>query len=361
MAKVFADGFFDHARAAADAVLYEGYVLYPYRRSSGKNRVRWQFGVLAPPRWIEANGVHPPTASGAVESWYQHAEILVQAPRSATVHVRLRFLQLQDKRVEALRGPGEFEAVPLLQVGPERHLPFEEAVPRELDVVARLVEVLDGVVQDVIVPAGTEVEPIVDEAGGQAGRVVRARWPITAVVRLTADVVDASRRLLRLRVRTENADTTPALAGVARDTVLRHSLIAAHSLVAISEGSPVSLLDPPAWAESAARACRNEYAFPVLAGEPGGAEGVLASPIILYDHPRVAPESPGDLFDATEIDEILSLRTMTLTDEEKREARATDPRVAALVDRVDAMPDEAMGRLHGAVRSLRPLQPSGDG
>jgi hypothetical protein len=80
---------------------------------------------------------------------------------------------------------------------------------------------------------------------------------------------------------------------------------------------------------------------------------MLSSPITLYDWPQIAPESPGDLFDATEIDEILILRTMTLTDEEKAEARATDPRAAAIIDRVDDMPQEIMDRLHGAVRYLR--------
>jgi hypothetical protein len=80
---------------------------------------------------------------------------------------------------------------------------------------------------------------------------------------------------------------------------------------------------------------------------------VLSSPIILYDHPRVAPESPGSLHDATEIDEILALRTLTLTEQEKAEARATDPRAAAIVDRVDAMPPEGFGRLHGTIRSRK--------
>ena len=75
--------------------------------------------------------------------------------------------------------------------------------------------------------------------------------------------------------------------------------------------------------------------------------------LFLYDYPQIAPESPGDLYDATEIDEILTLRTMTLTDEEKREARATDPRAAAIIDRVDDMPPEILDRLHGAVRYLR--------
>jgi hypothetical protein len=68
----------------------------------------------------------------------------------------------------------------------------------------------------------------------------------------------------------------------------------------------------------------------------------------------VSPESPGDLFDASEIDEILSLRTLTLTEQEKLEARATDARAAAIVDRVDAMPPEVLRRLHGAIRSPRP-------
>src|SRR4029077_7208653 len=120
-------------------------------------------------------------------------------------------------------------------------------------------------------------------------------------------------------------------------------------------GAFLSLLDPPAWAADAAAGCKNLFTFPVLAGRQGRRDVGLSSPIIMYDHPGVAPESPGDLFDAGEIDEILSLRTLTLTDEEKREARATDPRAKPIVDRVDALPREVFARLHGAVRSLRPV------
>ena len=101
-------------------------------------------------------------------------------------------------------------------------------------------------------------------------------------------------------------------------------------------------MEPPNWASEAAKECTNLHTFPVLAGADGGRDVVLSSPIIMYDHPGVAPESPGDLFDAGEIDEILSLRTLTLTDEEKREARATDPRAKAIVDRVDALPKEML-------------------
>jgi hypothetical protein len=145
-----------------------------------------------------------------------------------------------------------------------------------------------------------------------------------------------------------------------RAEVLRRSLVATHCLLAVDGGAFLSLLDPPAWAADAAAGCKNLFTFPVLAGRQGRRDVVLSSPIIMYDHPGVAPESPGDLFDAGEIDEILSLRTLTLTDAEKREARATDPRAKAIVDRVDALPEEVFARLHGAVRSLRPVAPEDD-
>src|SRR5262249_58847614 len=119
-------------------------------------------------------------------------------------------------------------------------------------------------------------------------------------------------------------------------------------------GEVGSLLDAPPWARAAGISSENIRTWPVLIGPAGSREVVLSSPIILQDHPEIAPESAGDLFDATEIDEILTLRTMTLTEEEKREARATDPRAAQILDRLDTMPAELLERLHGAIRSLRP-------
>ena len=101
---------------------------------------------------------------------------------------------------------------------------------------------------------------------------------------------------------------------------------------------------------------RNEGTFPVLIGDTTTNDVMLSSPIILYDFPAVAPESAGDFCDSTEIDEILALRVMTLTDDEKAEARGTDARAAAIIDRCDDMPDEIWSRLHGAVRSLRPIE-----
>lgn len=339
---------FDHALAVADAILYEGYLLYPYRRSSGKNRVRWQFGVLVPRRWLPLAAAEDTSVAGSADAWRQRTECLLEAYESATVHLRVRFLQVQHRSVESVVD-GEIRPVDELTVDGRRHLTFDEAVPQQYDITATVGELLsDPRVADIIVPGGEKVERL-----GEKGRVVRTRWPLRAIVRLSIERVQAPFPLLRLRCEVENTATGPA-PGTPRHEALRSALIATHSLLLVRPGSFLSLLDPPEWAAAAARECRNVHTFPVLAGADDQRDVLLSSPILMEDHPRVSPESPGDLFDATEIDEILSLRTFMLTDEEKREARATDPRAAEIIDRVEGTPREVTERLHGAIRSLRP-------
>ena len=136
-----------------------------------------------------------------------------------------------------------------------------------------------------------------------------------------------------------------------RPDIVAQSLVAVHTMLAVDGATFVSLLDPPDGAAQAARACRSDGTYPVLIGRD---DVVLSSPIILYDHPEVANQSPGDLYDALEIDEILALRVMTLTDTEKAEARGTDARAAAIIDRCDSLSPETMSRLHGQMRPVEP-------
>ncbi|WP_226909277.1 hypothetical protein [Georgenia ruanii] len=351
---------FARAQAVADAVLYEGYALYPYRKSSPKNQVRWQFGVLAPRRWMEGRDGADDGVAGSSEGWWQQSECLLEAPPTATLRVRVRYLQLQARDVERRRPDGSFQPVERLATADGAELSFEEAVPRHADAAVPLARLREGpVTVDLAAPGGEDAEPVRDGTGRPTGRVVRRRRTLTARVHLAAEPATTPFPLLRLRVRTENTAAGPAT-DAPRQIALRSSLVATHTLLATDDGAFLSLLDPPAWAGEAAGQCANVRTFPVLVGEPGSRDLVLSSPIILYDHPQVAPESPGDLFDAAEIDEILSLRTLTLTDAEKAEVRATDPRTAAIVDRVDAMPPEVMARLHGAIRSLRPVRRPAD-
>ncbi|TMR00750.1 hypothetical protein ETD83_15960 [Actinomadura soli] len=355
---------FEYAREVADAILYEGYLLYPYRRSSVKNRVRWQFGVIVPPAWAEAQGLTDTGVAGSAEAPWQQTECLLQAPTDATIRCRVRFLQLQRKSVQERLTDGSYRSVDSLRSGARLEFGFDEALPQEFDLQFSLRDVL-GDTHEFAVQAtgGMDTEHVEDEEGRPLGRVRRRRCPVTATAAVSASTVatsaskaaggDEPRQSHRLRVRIANkgAVTPP---GASREEALAESLIGCHVLLGVDGGSFLSSLDPPQWARQAAEECVNVHTFPVLAGPPGDDHVVLSSPILLYDHPRVAPESPGDLHDATEIDEILSLRTLTLTDAEKREARATDPRAAEILDRTESMPPEVFSRLHGAVRSLRP-------
>ncbi|WP_256725889.1 hypothetical protein [Streptomyces sp. IMTB 2501] len=349
-------GVFEQVGAVADAVLYEGYLLYPYRRSSPKNRVRWQFGVLLPRDWVERDGPVTPGISGSADSWYQRTECLFRASRAdAVVRVRVRYLQMQDKQVQSVDEGGRFRAVESLRTADgAAHLSFEEAVPRETELVLSLAELVrGGRTAPVGAAAGAESEPLPDGAG----RTVRRRRAVRATATVAAEQLAPD--LYRLRVRTENTGeaTDPQ---APRDEALRQALIATHTLVGGDGVEFASLIDPPGELARHARGCRNAFTFPVLCGAPeerATGSVMLSAPIILPDRPQVAPESPGDLHDAAEIDEILTLRTMLLTDEEKAEARATDPRAARIVDRVDTMPREVFERLHGAIRSLTPVAP----
>lgn len=335
-----------HARQVADAVLFEGYVLYPYRASAAKNRLRWQFGVLVPPAWGADHAEHT----------FQRTECLMEPRAGAALAVELRFLRARRRTVQRDCGTGEFETVPELRLPDRVLVPWDEGVEERVET-AVPVDALLG--QETVIPfrrpAGEETELVRDAAGNVVGRLLRRHEDIDGVLRLSARELDGPFRVLRLTAVVENTSAwTPTAPDTAdRDTALARSLVGAHLLLALSDGSFLSMTDPPEWAESAVAECRNQHTWPVLAAEPGRADVLLSSPIILEDHPAIAPESPGALYDATEIDEILALRTAALTDEEKREARGTDERAAAVIDLADSMPAEVLERLHGAVRGLR--------
>lgn len=332
-----------HARKVADAVLYEGYLLYPYRQSAQKNRVRFQFGVLMPPAYLATDGS---------ERSASQTECLAEPRSAAEADITIRFLQLQQRLVQAVTPGGRLRQVDRLQVDSTEFTTWDEATECEHHFRVPLADLLRAGMQREFRSGPVEaVEDITDARGRPAGRLVRRRPAADLVVAASAERLPGPYGAVRLQVRAENR-TSPPAPPRNRDEALRHALVAAHLLIGIDRGTFLSLTDPPEWAAAEAAACVNEGAWPVLAGPEDCRNLILSLPVILPDHPEVAPESAGDLFDATEIDEILTLRTLALTDAEKAEARATDPRAAQLVDRLDGLPPELMDRLHGAIRYL---------
>lgn len=317
----------DRARAIADAVLYEGYLLYPYRATSSKNQSRWQFGVVGPPG---ASG------AGFGEDDTLSAQFLVDGDGVLTLVVR--FLQLQHRRAERDAGGGRFEPVDELTSGPQSWVTWDEAVECELTFgPLDAADCARSQTLPVTVNAGTDTE-LVD-----GGRLVRTRRAIRAELCVTGEHDEGL-----LRVTTTIRNTGPAATD--KDTAIATSLIGTHIIAHVEGGEFVSLLEPPETAMGPVSRCVQHRCFPVLAGPPGDKDLLLISPIILYDHPEIAEQSEGALFDSTEIDEILTLRVMTMTDEEKAQARATDPLAAALIDRCDSMSPQDLQQLHGVLR-----------
>jgi hypothetical protein len=286
----------DAVRKIADAVLYEGYLLWPYRRSALKNTRRFTFGGVTPEEPMRT-------------------EVLLEAGPEHGLEVTVRFLQAVHRQPHR-----DGEPVDELTVDGERHLSFEEATEREVSIQGA------GRVP-IAIPAGRVEERLSDDAS-----VVRSWCALEGEV--AVDVRPLRPGMFLVRVEISNA--TPGEAA---------TLCSTHTVLRVRHGRFVSALDP-----EAAEACRNEGTWPVLVGEPGDRHTMLSSRIILEEYPRIAPESPGDLFDGGEIDQLLTLNILGLTDEEKAEMRATDPRAREILDRTEALTPEELMRLHGMVR-----------
>jgi len=316
----------DPVRRIADAVLYEGYLLWPYRRSALKNQRRWTFGGVHPRAHSER---HPD------DRWVLRAECLVEHDGRAppAVDVRVRFLHVVRRDVARDEG-GHLVGVDELTVAGRRHLAWDEAVEREIAAPAAI-----------DVAEAFDVEPLREPGGRRAGALVRRWEPLAG----RAGVAAAPAGNGVWRVSVVVANTTP-FSGDDREAALRRTFCSTHAVLHARAGRFVSLTDPPARFAAAAAACRNEGVWPVLVGAPGERHTMLASPIILEDHPRIAPESPGDLFDGGEIDQLLILNILGLTDAEKADMRDGDPRAAEILARCEALAPEELLRLHAMVR-----------
>ncbi|GAA2446824.1 hypothetical protein [Streptomyces macrosporus] len=342
--------------------LYEGYLLWPYRRSALKNTKRWTFG-----------GIFPRSCAATLgEPHRMRTQVLVDTagrPAEAVeVTVRVRFLHVVDRGV-VREGPDGPEAVDDLTVDGRRYLAWQEATEREVCLPVTLGSVLSRPARTAVdVPAGTDREPIEDGAGRAAGALVR-RWnALRGTVEVGAEPVgDGVYRLTVGIVNTTPCALSDPTALGAREEACAYAFVSTHTVLHCPTARLVSLIDPPERLREAAAACENQGTWPVLVdddtdgatdetgGDGSSAHTVLSSPVTLYDFPEVAPESPGDLFDGTEIDRLLILGILSLTEEEQREARACDPRAREILDRCAALDHDELLALHGAIREFRPL------
>ncbi|HEY7543677.1 MAG TPA: hypothetical protein VID27_02285 [Blastocatellia bacterium] len=336
-----------------NAVLYEGYILYPYRASAIKNQQRWNFGALYPQSFSQTQAAH------SADAWTMQTECLATGP-CPLVDVRVRFLHLIEREVSEIDDSTEGEIISERVEASEIDSPifqsWQEAVERNIylskidlnETVARPLK------HTFNFSARHEVGPMRDETGRITGVAVRRQEAVEGSVEVAVERTEGQ----TFRIAVGISNTTPFADEMlpSRDEALMRSLVSTHTILSIRAGEFVSLLDPPDELREAAASCRNVGTWPVLVGDVGERDMMLSSPIILYDYPQVAPESAGNLFDSTEIDEILTLRILSLTDEEKREMRGVDERARRLLERTESLSDEKLKKLHGTLRGLRPVK-----
>jgi hypothetical protein len=233
---------------------------------------------------------------------------------------------------------------------------WQEAIEREVEAPELLLcELLSAPQQVSFQFSGTESRGFEKRPGEAESRHLQRG--IAGKIEIAA--VQVNPQLFKITVATVNltpAESLENTARINRDELMLRSLVSAHTILNVREGEFVSLLDPPENLRQAAAACRNIGTWPVLVGKEGEREVMLSSPIVLYDYPQIAPESAGDFFDGMEIDEMLTLRLLTLTEEEKCELREGDERARQILERTETLPAEQLMKLHGAMRGLKQAQ-----
>jgi hypothetical protein len=333
----------DPVKKIAEAVLYEGYILWPYRRSTTKNQQRWTFGGIYPRAYSEARGEDDP--------WSMQTQCLVLGDKESTIEVKVRFLHVVERKVARKRGE-TLEFVDELRAGGELYLPWDEAAERAVAVGGLKLSELESPRRvGIDIPGGSREEPLADTAGEVVGVLVRSWRTLCGTVEV--EVEPLREGLFSMTVRITN---TTSWRGEDRESTLKQTFVSTHTALEVEGGEFVSLMDPPEELQEAARGCENIKMWPVLVGEEGDRSMMLSAPIILYDYPQIAPESPGDLFDGTEIDQMLILNVLGLTDEEKEEMRASDPRAREILERCESLSPEELMSLHGTIREFRTLR-----
>jgi hypothetical protein len=344
-----------HLEELVHALLYEGHILYPYRPTSRKNqRARFTFGRVYPERYsLAQNGAEP---------CVMQTECLLAAGPEAVLNVTIRFLQPVLREIGELLEPisewngsePKLRLVPEMVVGDQLLQTWHEAAEQRIDVpLLTLKPELNGECRrehPFAFEAVRKLKPIHRASGQVVGFFIRSQAALSGTIEVSARALGAG--TFKLTVRVFNQTTMTRAEVLSPDAVLVRTLASTHTLLSVEGGEFVSLMDPPAAFRAAAATCKNTGTWPVLVGDEtkGERTTILSSPIILYDYPKISPESAGSLFDGTEIDEILTLRLKTLTDAEKIEMRHVDEHARRVLERTEHLPESAWLQMHGVMK-----------
>ena len=271
-----------------NALLYEGYALFPYRKNALKNQKRFNFGVLSPKSWAEKQ---------INEHYFQQVELLVLTEKETNITFQTQFLQLSNDT--------EWQTATERQIAGEFSLDNLKIVEYKEDNLFGKVKI---------------------SSEHLANNVFKVRFVIENLTEIS------------------NAETST------REQVLQFSFVSTHTIFQAENARFISQLEPPHEFVELTKSLQNIGVFPVLIGDKFKQNNVLASPIILYDFPEASEKSFDNFFDGLEIDELMILNIMALTDEEKRQIAETDERTRQIIEKINSATPEDLLRLHASLR-----------
>jgi hypothetical protein len=249
--------------SVVQAVLYEGYMLYPYRPSSVKNRQRWTFGGVYPQAWSQASGSDP---------WLMQSEFLIRGDARTRMDVRPGFLQVIDRIVleaplasqgdEPVSATQLAREVPRLDIDDRRFYPWQEAAERHIRIPEIALGELLAAPREISFSfdAGSDLETLTDRIGAVRGALRRTHCRLTGRVELAAARV--AEGVYRLTTRILNETPLSQAKTLKRDAASLYALVSCHTVLRVKGGECVSSIDPPAGLEAAAALCKNIGAWP---------------------------------------------------------------------------------------------------
>jgi hypothetical protein len=329
-------------------VLYEGYSVFPYRRSSTKNVKPVPFGTIYPQVYQK----HHPEVHSTTQT-----ECIIQGSAETTVEITVRFLHLQRKRLLKIDferfGQNQFQGSDAIEAGGETHSSGWRAIERKIKLGKhKIAELIDHPLKEELTFEDEQSsEMIYHEDGKIAGNIILKQSEISGNVNVLAKPVGIEEEGYKITVKITNTTRADHPESCTRDEIYEQSFLSTNTILQAEEGTFISQADPPETWEKVSETLKNINTWPVLVEKDD--RKILSSPIILYDYPEIAPESLGDLFDSTEIEELLLLQIAALPEKEKKEIDQADGKMEAMLRRIENSTPEDLMKLHGRLTEIK--------
>jgi hypothetical protein len=304
------------------------------------------FGAVYPQAWQQ----HHPDVHAATQT-----QCIIQGTDDAEVEITVRFLHLRGKRLVKINpekfGRDQFQPTDTIKAGDKTYYSGWEAEERKINVGRhKIKDLIDGSIENSIHFEEEQMSDILFKNEKVAGNMIIRQSAINGNVRVSAKPVGIHEEGYQITIKIANTTPVDNPKQCSRDEIYFRSFLSANTILQAEKGKFISKTDPPqAWQE-VNEACKNVNTWPVLIDKDD--KTMLSSPIVLYDYPEIAPESRGDMFDSTEIEEMLMLQVAALTDEEKKEVEQTDGKMKAMLERVRNTTPEELLKLHGGFKDI---------